>query len=88
MEKRGRTAIFFGLVGSGTQNRRDKMVVEIDHPEIGKYEALGNPVKSSVMEDGKFEPPPLLGQHTEEVFSSPLGMSAEDVQALRDEGVV
>jgi CoA:oxalate CoA-transferase len=70
------------------QVRHRKMVVEIDHPEIGKYEALGNPVKSSVMEDGHFEPPPLLGQHTEEVLSSLLGMSAEEVQALRDEGVV
>ncbi len=65
-----------------------KMVVEIDHPEIGKYTALGNPIKSSSMEDGDFEPPPLLGQHTDEVLSSLLGMSAEDVQALRDEGVV
>jgi len=70
------------------QVRHRKMVVEIDHPEIGKYEALGNPVKSSAMDDGKFEPPPVLGQHTEEVLSSLLGMSAEDVRALRDEGVV
>ncbi|GAB4344469.1 MAG: CoA transferase [Candidatus Abyssubacteria bacterium] len=70
------------------QVRHRKMVVEIDHPEIGRYEALGNPVKSSVMEDGKFAPPPTLGQHTEEVFSSLLGLSAEEMQALRNEGVI
>ena len=70
------------------QVRHRNMVVEIDHPEIGVYEALGNPIKSSVMEDGNPAPPPTLGQHTEEVLSSLLDMSADDIQALRDEGVV
>lgn len=70
------------------QVRHRKMVVEIDHPEIGVYEALGNPIKSSVMEDESPAPPPTLGQHTEEVLSSLLDMSAGDIQALRDEGVV
>jgi formyl-CoA transferase len=34
------------------------------------------------------EPSPLLGEHTTEVFSSWLDMSAGDVAALREEGVV
>ncbi len=71
-----------------SQVRHRKMVVEIDHPEIGKYEAVGNPVKSSVMRDGEFLPPPMLGQHTEEILTSLLGLSVEEVQSLRDEGVV
>jgi CoA:oxalate CoA-transferase len=70
------------------QVRFRNMVVEINHPEIGAYEALGNPVKSSVMNDGEFMPPPLLGQHTEEVLSFLLGFSAEQVQSLRQEGII
>jgi formyl-CoA transferase len=34
------------------------------------------------------EPSPLLGEHTAEVFSAWLDMSAGDVAALREEGVV
>jgi crotonobetainyl-CoA:carnitine CoA-transferase CaiB-like acyl-CoA transferase len=70
------------------QVRHRKMVVDIDHPEIGVYEALGNPIKSSIMEDGTFAPPPTLGQHTDEVLQSLLDLSADEIQALRDEGIV
>jgi formyl-CoA transferase len=36
----------------------------------------------------KIEPSPLLGEHTDEVFSSWLGMSAGDVKGLKDEGAI
>ncbi|MBI4831137.1 MAG: CoA transferase [Candidatus Lindowbacteria bacterium] len=71
-----------------TQVRHRKMVVEIDHPEVGRYEALGNPIKSSVMRDGEFAPPPGLGQHTDEVLGSLVGLSASQIEALRQEGVI
>lgn len=64
------------------------MVVEMNHPEIGVYKGLGNPIKSTEMDDGPLSPPPLLGQHTDEVLADLLGMSPDDIQALRDEGVV
>ena len=70
------------------QVRHRKMVVEIEHPEIGVYEALGNPIKSSVMKDGEFSPPPVLGQHTEQVLASLLDLSAGEIQSLREEGVI
>ena len=34
------------------------------------------------------EPSPLLGEHTTEVFGDWLGVSAGDVEGLRDDGVV
>ncbi len=70
------------------QVRHRNMVVEIEHPEIGVYEALGNPIKSSVMKDGEFSPPPVLGQHTEQVLASLLDLSAGEIQSLREEGVI
>jgi CoA:oxalate CoA-transferase len=70
------------------QVRFRNMVVEIEHPEIGKFEALGNPMKSSIMKDGEFMPPPLLGQHTEEILTSLLSFSSDTFQSLRQEGII
>ena len=36
----------------------------------------------------KIKPSPLLGEHTNEVFGSWLGMSAGDVKGLKDEGAI
>jgi crotonobetainyl-CoA:carnitine CoA-transferase CaiB-like acyl-CoA transferase len=33
-------------------------------------------------------PPPTLGQHTDEILRSMLGMSAADISQLRAEGIV
>jgi CoA:oxalate CoA-transferase len=70
------------------QVRHRKMVVEIEHPEIGVYEALGNPIKSSEMEDVAPSAPPLLGQHTDAILSDLLGMSDDDIAALREDGTI
>jgi formyl-CoA transferase len=33
-------------------------------------------------------PPPLLGEHTEEILQERLQMSAAEMKALRDKGVI
>lgn len=62
------------------------MVVEINHPEAGIYRSAGNPVKFAGAEE-KFDPAPLLGQHTEEVLGA-LGYTQDFINELREEGVV
>ncbi len=61
-------------------------VVEVDHPERGKYLTVGNPIKLS---DSLTEVTrsPLLGEHTEEVLAQ-LGYSPEKIAALRAEKVI
>ena len=61
-------------------------VVEVDHPERGKYLTVGNPIKLS---DSPTEVTrsPLLGEHTEEVLAQ-LGYSPEKIAALRAEKVI
>ena len=77
----------FAEATSNPQILHRNMVVEIDHPVSGKYKAAGNPIKMSGAEE-VFEHAPLLGQHNEEILTGLLEYSAEDVAALRDEGVI
>lgn len=65
-----------------------RMVVEIDHPKVGRFRSIGNPVKIPPMPEGPFEPPPLHGQHTDEVLRELLGYSAERIAQLREDGVI
>lgn len=62
------------------------MLVEWEHPVLGRQKAIGDPVKTSDPE--RFEPPPLLGEHTREVLSGLLGYDDERLGALRAAGVV
>ncbi len=64
-----------------------KLVVEIDHPKIGRMKALGNPVKSTTELARSRLPAPWLGQHSSEVLKA-LGYSDEQITALFAEGVV
>jgi formyl-CoA transferase len=61
-------------------------IVEVDHPERGKYLTVGNPIKLS---DSPTEVTrsPLLGEHTEEVLAQ-LGYSAVQIAALREQRVI
>ncbi len=61
-------------------------VVEVDHPERGKYLSVGNPIKLSDSPT-EVKRSPLLGEHTDEVLGQ-LGYSAAEVAALRAAGAV
>ncbi len=62
-------------------------VVEVDHPERGKYLTVGNPIKLSDSQSEVVRSP-LLGEHTDEILSEVCGMSAEDIAAAKAEGAV
>src|SRR5450432_4396609 len=62
-------------------------VVEVDHPKRGKYLTVGNPIKLS---DSPVDvrPSPLLGEHTEEILRTVLGLSEGDIQAAREQKAI
>jgi len=64
------------------------MVVEIQHPNGRTFKAPGNPIKLSETYEDTFSPPPLLGQHTDEILKGLLGKTDEELAALRADGVI
>ncbi|MGE4218076.1 MAG: CaiB/BaiF CoA transferase family protein [Alphaproteobacteria bacterium] len=66
------------------------MVLEMPHPATGKAPAklIANPIKFSETPPTYRRPPPLLGQHTDEVLGEMLGLGREEVAALRARGIV
>jgi crotonobetainyl-CoA:carnitine CoA-transferase CaiB-like acyl-CoA transferase len=64
------------------------MVVTVAHPEGGEVKMTGNPVKMSASDEDTYAPPPLLGQHTDDVLRYFLGKSESDIAALRATGTV
>ena len=64
-----------------------QMIVEIEHPLSGVVRSLGCPIVLSDTPVSYRLPPPLLGQHTEEILSG-LGYDSADVDRLRAAAVV
>jgi len=63
------------------------MIVELEHPLAGLVRSIGNPVHLSETPVTYRLPPPLLGQHNEEVLST-LGYDAKQMEELREQGVI
>jgi crotonobetainyl-CoA:carnitine CoA-transferase CaiB-like acyl-CoA transferase len=64
------------------------MVVEVEHPNGTKFKAPGNPVKMSDTYEDTFSPPPLLGQHTDEILKDLLGKTDDEIAAWRENGII
>ena len=69
------------------QIRHEDMLVEMPHPVHGTVKLLGMPVKLSDTPGAFLLPPPLLGEHTDEVLRE-LGYSAEAIADLRAAEVI
>jgi formyl-CoA transferase len=59
----------------------------IEHPTSGKVKMPAWPVRFDG-QPAKVKPSPLLGQHNAEVLGSWLGMAAQEVDALKAEGII
>ena len=62
-------------------------VHELDLPVHGKVPMLGFPPRLSASKV-EMTAPPRLGEHTDEVLAAELGLSADDLTAMRDSGVI
>jgi formyl-CoA transferase len=63
------------------------MILQVDDPVAGTKPVMGFPIRLSGSSP-RSEPPPQFGQHTDEVLRQDLGLSAEQIEALRGAGIV
>jgi crotonobetainyl-CoA:carnitine CoA-transferase CaiB-like acyl-CoA transferase len=70
------------------QVRHRNMVIELKHPNGKSTYAPGNPIKFSRTNEESFSAAPLLGQNTDEILTGILGKTAEEISALKEEGVI
>ena len=64
-----------------------EMVVDVDDPNRGTYQAFGCPIKIS-SNTVAVRPPPLLGEHSVEVLSTILDIEAVEIERLERDGVI
>jgi formyl-CoA transferase len=64
------------------------MLIEVSHPTIGPLKLAGSPLKLAAIQALPGRPPPLLGEHTEEILTNLLGLNADQIERLRNEQVV
>lgn len=64
------------------------MLVQLPHPTAGEIKMVGTPFKLSRTSAQIATPPPLLGQHTEEVLREYLELEESDIKELRDASVI
>jgi len=65
-----------------------QMLVEMRHPKIGKLKIVGSPMKLSEPPVQYRIPPPLLGEHTEEVLRDVLGYDKETMARFKEAKVI
>jgi crotonobetainyl-CoA:carnitine CoA-transferase CaiB-like acyl-CoA transferase len=62
--------------------------VELPHPLAGRVPLVANPIKFSRTPQRYDTPPPLLGEHTDDILRRLLGRTEAEIAALRGAGVI
>ncbi|MFD5316740.1 formyl-CoA transferase [Streptomyces sp. NPDC127098] len=65
----------------------NEMIVEVEHPERGRFTTVGSPLKLSDS-PVDVERSPLLGEHNEDIFRGELGLDDEEFRLLAANGVI
>lgn len=69
------------------QVRFRQMLLEISHPTLGYIKQTGLPIKFSLTPGGLDRPPPLLGEHNQEILRE-LGYSDVAIQKMAEKSVI
>ena len=75
-------------VFSDPQLQHRQMLLQLDHPGVGKVASVANPINLSVTPPTYDRPPPMLGQHTDQVLQRLLKMDQDSINRLRTQKVI
>ena len=75
-------------VASDPQVRARQMIVEVEHKMTGRVGIPGIPIKLSETPGRVDAPAPNLGEHTDEILTGLLEMDSDEVDRLKQRGVV
>lgn len=64
------------------------LIQTLDHPTAGELRTLRSPIGLPGSPDRQDLPPPLLGEHTDEILKNVLGLNDSEVAGLRSDEVV
>ena len=64
------------------------VLVDSEHPVAGSIKMVGPPVRLSDTPGAVRSPAPLLGEHTEQILRTKLGLREEEIGELRRKGVI
>ena len=70
------------------QVRHRGLRIELPHPTAGSVPLVANPIRLSACPPEPVAPPPLLGQHTNEILRDWLGLDEQELARLRASNVI
>ncbi|PLC54072.1 formyl-CoA transferase [Pollutimonas nitritireducens] len=63
------------------------LIVASNHPVLGELQNIGHPVRFQQKDRTASRPPPLHGEHSEEILLE-AGYSREDIQSFKEHGII
>lgn len=70
------------------QVQHRKLKVTIPHPVSGKVSMIASPLAHMSGSKMRYEAPPTIGQHTDEILRELLKLSSDEIEQLRKSGIV
>ncbi len=64
------------------------IAIELPHPTAGKVKLVRNPMQLSATPASSSNPPPLLGQHTDDVLREVLGKNEQEIADWHARGII
>jgi crotonobetainyl-CoA:carnitine CoA-transferase CaiB-like acyl-CoA transferase len=78
----------FDQVAGDPQLLSREMIVEVEQPVSGKVKLSGSVYKMSKTPGDRRKRIPTVGEHNEEIYGGLLGIDAQEMQKLKEEGII
>lgn len=70
------------------QVKARELVEEYTHPKLGSIRSVRNPIRFSHSSTNITKPPPELGEHTDTILREELNFTADQINKLRENGII